>query len=124
MVDEPSVRSGQKLSSDYFADVTVIRGDFDEPPVFHSGKAPFFPPTLALKRVESGHATISFTVMREGRAVDPAIIDASHPQFAAGIMHVLPSWRFKPARLNAVAVDVRAAFGTRFERERSKFRLR
>jgi hypothetical protein len=86
----------------------VVTSECDTKPVFLEGDAPIFPPTL-LNTVDPEHppaAQLRFTITKEGKAISPKVVFASHPQYAAGIAHVMPTWTFSPAILNGEPVDV------------------
>jgi hypothetical protein len=89
----------------------VISGEYDDPPEFLMGQTPIFPAQLMFADIRSGSATLTFSITPEGCAVHPEVVAATHPQFAAGIAHVMPSWRFKPAVLKDQPVAVRAKIG-------------
>lgn len=91
--------SGEHLNEkDEPIPVTVIAGEHDTPPKFLRGQAPIYPTRLNDRGVLAGKASLSYTVTKEGRVTEIRVVETSHPQFAAGIAHVMPSWRFEPAR--------------------------
>lgn len=107
--------SGEHLTQkDEPIPVQVIAGECDTPPKFLSGRAPIYPTPLHNQGIKTGRASVSFTVTKEGRVTDIRVIEASHPQFAAGMAHVMPSWRFEPAKRAGQPVEVTVQTSTTF----------
>lgn len=86
----------------------LIGGECSSPPTFIEGRTPIFPPTrmATFDPKNPGMARVKFTVTTDGRVKNARVIEASHPQYAAGIGAVLPTWRFLPATLNGKPVEV------------------
>lgn len=87
-----------------FPDKTEV---YDTPPEFVKGKAPKFPYAAWLKnQVPSrGFSELSYTIDTEGRVKDIKVIDATHAQFSAAVVHNLRNWRFVPAKKNGKPVE-------------------
>ncbi|MES2697769.1 MAG: energy transducer TonB [Verrucomicrobiota bacterium] len=113
---DPTVAlSGQQMSAKDSPNLfAVMSGQHDTAPRFLSGRGAIYPPQLAYKDILSGTAKLSYTITKEGRVADIRVVEASHPQFAAGVAHVMPSWRFEPARLAGVPVAVVAQTSVTF----------
>lgn len=86
--------------------VAVVSGEHDVAPKFVSGTAPIYPTKVSDQNIRSGMAHLAFTITKTGRATNARVIEASHPQFAAGVAHVMPSWRFSPAKKGGMPVEV------------------
>ena len=86
--------------------------EYDEPPVFLKGKSPLFPfSAYVTRKTESkGSATIAFTISVKGRVEDIEVLEATHPQYAAAVIHNLKNWRFEPAKKNGSPVPYRMKF--------------
>ncbi|WP_221032421.1 TonB family protein [Actomonas aquatica] len=88
--------------------------EWDSPPVFLKGKAPTLP-YAALQHSNfprHGIVELAYTITAEGRVQDIRILSATHPQYAAGVIHNLKHWRFKPATKDGhpVTAEVRQTF--------------
>lgn len=121
-VSERTPRAGDMLDGQtHPIPFTIVAGDYDTPPVFEGGRAPVFPPKLAFAGAQFGNATLRYRITVEGRATTPRVVTANHPQFAAGVAHVMPTWRFQPAKRNGVPVEVIAETSIKFGVEAATF---
>lgn len=112
--DPSSHISGSQIAGKDAIPVQVITGEYDTEPVFIRGQSPVWPIQLAHRDILNGTARLSFVITKEGRVKGPKVEEASHPQFAAGIAHVMPSWRFNPATKNGSPVEVTAIYAASF----------
>lgn len=106
--------SGTPIAGRAAIPVEVLAGEYDVAPIFLKGNAPVWPIQLAHRDILTGTARLSYVITREGRVRDPRVLEASHPQFAAGVAHAMPSWRFTPATKAGAPVEVTAVYAATF----------
>lgn len=61
-------------------------------------------PIPMLARCEEGEARVTMRVTPEGKAEDIKVTESTNSAFSDALMDVVPSWRFKPAQKDGVAV--------------------
>ena len=71
------------------------------------GPAPEYPDALLKKGIE-GSVTLSFTIGANGSVSDPAVVEASQPEFGEAALAVIRQWRFLPRVKNGQPVRARA----------------
>jgi TonB family protein len=71
------------------------------------GPAPEYPEALFKKGIE-GKATVVFTIGLNGAISDPAVNEASQPEFGEAAMAVIRQWRFLPMVKDGVPVSTKA----------------
>ena len=77
----------------------------DVPPILVSKSKPRYPQEL--KSVGGGEAVVLFTVCADGSVTDASIVKADDILFGESAMEAILKARFRPARVNSVAVDCR-----------------
>ncbi|MBI2512588.1 MAG: energy transducer TonB [Opitutae bacterium] len=125
-VPEKTARSGTRFDGPHGKAPLPAPDALNSEPVYLTGEAPVFSTKLMLEGVRSGYAVMRFIVTKDGRAIRPKAIAYSHGQFAAGVAHVMPTWKFQPAHKDGHPVDreveMRFDFGEEMGRWRSKSR--
>lgn len=125
-IPQTGTRSGQPLTGPHGQQPLPSPDAPNSEPVLLSGDSPIFSTKLWLNGIRSGYAVLRFVVTKDGRAVRPKAIEYSHSQFAAGVAHVMPTWRFQPARRDGQPVDreveMRFDFGEEVGKARWKIR--
>lgn len=71
------------------------------------GPAPEYPKALFKKGIE-GSATVVFTIGPNGGVLDPAVSEASQPEFGEAAMAVIRQWRFLPKVKDGRPVSTKA----------------
>jgi TonB family protein len=89
-----------------FLQVISPKSDYDTPPKFKKGYAPFFPEAEARTR-PTGYALAEFTIKSDGTTSYIRIIKATSYPFAEEAGYTVRDWRFFPAQKNGQRVDVR-----------------
>jgi TonB family protein len=94
-----------------FLQVVSPHGEYDSPPKFKKGYAPFFPEAEGRKR-QVGYALAEFTIATDGTATHIRILKATTDNFAEEAGYTVRDWRFFPGEKNGhpVAVRVRLPF--------------
>ena len=77
------------------------------------GPAPEYPKAL-LKKGIAGSATVVFTIGHNGAVFDPAVSEASQPEFGEAAMAVIRQWRFLPKVKDGVPVSTKATMPFEF----------
>ena len=83
------------------------------------GPAPEYPAALSKKGIE-GSATLSFTIDTNGSVSDPAVVEASQPEFGEAALAVIRQWRFLPKVKNGQPVRARAEMPFMFSAPKEK----
>jgi TonB family protein len=89
-----------------FLKVVTPRSEYDTPPKFLRGFAPFFPPPLAGKG-QWGYADLDFAVQPDGSTSDFRLVEATVPDFGRAAAIAVQKWKFTPALKNGRPVRVR-----------------
>ena len=77
--------------------------------------APVYPAGARLRRIE-GSAEVEYTVLKDGRTADIAVVGSEPPGvFARTVRLAVKRWRFKPALLDGKPVAVRVHQKIRFK---------
>ena len=94
-----------------FLQVVSPRSEYDVPPKFRKGYAPFFPEAEGRKR-DIGYALAEFVIGTDGRASHVRILKATTYNFAEEAGYTVRDWQFVAAQKNGhpVAVRVRLPF--------------
>jgi periplasmic protein TonB len=62
---------------------------------------------LGLASVMTGKAVVVFTVRKDGRVADAAVVEADDGLFGEAAVAAVRKWRFRPAEVKGVPVDCR-----------------
>jgi len=87
------------------------------PPRMLTRVPPMFPDHLRAADLE-GQVRLSARISAGGTLVDVAVLEASHPDFAAAAEDAVRNWTWEEALLNCTPVDVGVTLTVRFEPER------
>jgi protein TonB len=68
--------------------------------------APLFPPTLK-REVESAKVTVEFIVDRDGKVLNPVVVQSTHEGFNEAAVVGVSRWRFRPGMKGGKKVNTR-----------------
>jgi TonB family protein len=106
---KPPAFEGNPMPEDQvsaFMQILTQRSDYDAPPKFAHGYAPFFPAQYAKTR-HWGYAALEFNIRPDGSTDEIRVVAARAPAFAQEAALAVYQWQFKPARKNGQPVQVR-----------------
>lgn len=94
-----------------FMQVLTPQSEYDTPPEFVHGYAPFYPPRY-LRTRHLGYAVLEFNIAPDGSTSQTRIVAANALAFGQEAALTVAKWQFRPARKNGqpVAVRVRLPF--------------
>jgi protein TonB len=107
-----------KVPTAYFLLACLLGGpplaaETKEPPVPVRTYAPEYPFELARARV-SGLVTVKCTIDAQGNVTATEVLKCSLAAFEQPALDALQKWKFKPAKLDGVAVSTKAVIPVRF----------
>lgn len=92
----------------------VPMAELDKPLAPARREPPIFPPALQADGA-NGRAEIEFIVDRDGRAMLPRIVNASHEDFGWTAATAITRWRYQPPTKGGQKVDARATVVVTFD---------
>lgn len=100
----PEHNPGGKLSANFGAIFNLA--DLDRVPVPIMQPSPIFP--IALRSsVQGADVLVEFIVDREGRVVNPFVVESTHPGFNEAATSGVARWRFRPGTKGGQKVNTR-----------------
>jgi TonB family protein len=90
-----------------FMKVVTPASEYDTPPKFVRGFAPFFPEQLAGKG-HWGYAELDFDIQTDGSTNDIRLVEATAYDFGRAAARAMQKWKFSPAVKNGRPVRVHA----------------
>jgi TonB family protein len=87
--------------------IVTPASEYDRPPTFLRGFAPFFPDQFARKGYW-GYAELDFAIQPDGSTADVRLIEATIKDFGWAAARAVQQWKFAPALKNGHPVRVRA----------------
>lgn len=90
-----------------------LAAETKEPPVPVRTFAPDYPPDMLRGRV-SGIVTVKCTIDEHGNVTDTEVVKFSQTAFEQPALDALHKWKFKPAKLDGVAVSAKAVIPVQF----------
>jgi periplasmic protein TonB len=68
-------------------------------------QAPTYPPELRAAGVE-GEVVARAVIGEDGRVRDVEIVRTDHPLFAEALLETVPRWRFRPATVDGLPIEI------------------
>lgn len=96
------------------APALVPAKELDKPLVQVRKDSPVYPFALQSDAI-SGRAEVEFVVDRDGNALFPRIVNASHDDFGWSAATAIQRWRFQPPTKNGQKVDARTSVVVQFD---------
>jgi TonB family protein len=96
-----------RLSSLSAKHLSKIAEDRIEPATLIVGRNPVYP-KIAKEHLISGNVEVRFRISPEGKTYDVESVKGA-PILAAAAIDAAKAWRYRPARLNGVAIDSQAS---------------